>query len=176
MAVTTGVTAQWNTDRTQEAIRPGAMNTAQVAAATFRTATRPPLLPVVNTPAQTNAADDYGRYQPQPTQTLHPLFVKKPAPQARCLLIWIDNKPKRIEQKKDTGQTQEKEKIEKTDEWKLENDAFENTEIVKGLEMAEVKTNEDKIILNQSNRLWVGIAVVLGGIGFFVYGWTRKRF
>lgn len=84
--------------------------------------------------------------------------------------------PGSIEQKKDTGQTQEKEKIEKTDEWKLENDAFENTEIVKGLEMAEVKTNEDKIILNQSNRLWVGIAVVLGGIGFFVYGWTRKRF
>ena len=84
--------------------------------------------------------------------------------------------PGSIEQRKDTGQTQDKGKIGKADEWKLENDAFENTEIVKGLEMEEVKTNESKITLNQSNMPWVVIAVVLGCIGFFVYGWTRKRF
>ena len=84
--------------------------------------------------------------------------------------------PGSIEQRKDTGQTQDKEKIEKADEWKLENDAFENTEMVKGLEMEEIKTNESKITLNQSNMPWVVIAVVLGCIGFFVYGWTRKRF
>lgn len=58
----------------------------------------------------------------------------------------------------------------------MENDAFENTGIVKGLEMEEVGTNESKITLNQSSKLWIVTAVVLGCVGFFVYGWTRKRF
>ncbi|MBE7446350.1 MAG: cobaltochelatase subunit CobN [Planctomycetia bacterium] len=84
--------------------------------------------------------------------------------------------PGSIEQRKDTGQTQDKEEIGKAGEWKSKNDAFEKTEIVKGLEMEEVKTNESKTTLNQSNMPWVGIGVVLGCIGFFVYGWTRKRF
>jgi len=84
--------------------------------------------------------------------------------------------PGSIEQRKNTGQTQGKEKIEKADEWKLEDEDSVKTEMVKGLEMEEVKTNESKITLNQSNRLWIVIAVVLGCIGFFVYGWTRKRF
>lgn len=84
--------------------------------------------------------------------------------------------PGSIEQRKDTGQIQDKEKFGKADDWKLENDAFGNTERVKGLEMEEVKTNESKITLNQSGKLWIVTAVVLGCVGFFVYGWTRKRF
>ncbi|OHB44993.1 MAG: hypothetical protein A2094_00030 [Planctomycetes bacterium GWE2_41_14] len=84
--------------------------------------------------------------------------------------------PGSIEQRKDTGQTQDKEKIEKADGRKSGDEDSEKTEMVKGLEMEEVKTNESKITLNQSNMPWVVIAVVLGCIGFFVYGWTRKRF
>lgn len=84
--------------------------------------------------------------------------------------------PGSVEQREDVGQTPDKERIAKADEWKLEDEDAEKAEVVKGLEMEEVKTNEGKITLNQSNRLWVVIAVMSGCIGFFVYGWTRKRF
>ncbi|MDN3515271.1 MAG: cobaltochelatase subunit CobN [Candidatus Brocadia sp.] len=53
---------------------------------------------------------------------------------------------------------------------------FEKTEVVKGLEMEEIKASESKVNLHQSNKLQVVIAVTLGCIGFFVYGWARKRF
>jgi cobaltochelatase CobN len=84
--------------------------------------------------------------------------------------------PGSIEQRTDTGQTPDKEKIEKADEWKSEDEDSEKSEIVKGLEMEEIKTNEVKLTINQSNTPWIVVAVALGCSTFFVYGWVRKKF
>ncbi|HHT9130059.1 MAG TPA: cobaltochelatase subunit CobN, partial [Candidatus Brocadiaceae bacterium] len=82
---------------------------------------------------------------------------------------------------KNTGQSKAKEKIAKVDEWKLEGEDFERTEVVKGLEMEEVKTNKlvethRNASLPKSNKPWIVVAVMVGCIGFFTYGWIRKRF
>ncbi|MBU6392186.1 MAG: cobaltochelatase subunit CobN [Planctomycetes bacterium] len=82
---------------------------------------------------------------------------------------------------KNIGQAKAKEKVAKADEWKLEGEDFEKTEVVKGLEMEEVKTNKlaethRDASLPKFNKPWIVVAVVLGCIGFFTYGWIRKRF
>lgn len=62
----------------------------------------------------------------------------------------------------------------KIDEWKLEEE-FEKTEVVKGLEMEEVKTQESNLSVPKLDKPWIAIVVVAGCICFFVYGWIRKR-
>ncbi|MCE7879639.1 MAG: cobaltochelatase subunit CobN [Candidatus Jettenia sp. AMX1] len=60
----------------------------------------------------------------------------------------------------------------------------EKTEVVNGFEMEEIKANEDKgearrsisSSVDTSNRSWFAMIIVLGCIGFFFYGWVRKRF
>ncbi|MFN3531363.1 MAG: cobaltochelatase subunit CobN [Candidatus Brocadia sp.] len=61
------------------------------------------------------------------------------------------------------------------DEWELENEDVEKTEVVKGLEMEEIKTNESNLSVPQWDKPWIVIVVVAGCICFFVYGWIRKR-
>ncbi|MEP9410895.1 MAG: cobaltochelatase subunit CobN [Candidatus Brocadia sp.] len=83
--------------------------------------------------------------------------------------------PGSSEQREDTGQTRDKEKIEKTDEWKLEDENAEKTEVVKGLEIEEVKTHESNLSVHELNKPWIVIVVVAGCVCFFVFGWIRKR-
>lgn len=61
----------------------------------------------------------------------------------------------------------------------------EKTEVVNGFEMEEVKADENKLgevcrstssSVDTSNKPWFAMVVVLGCIGFFFYGWVRKRF
>lgn len=52
---------------------------------------------------------------------------------------------------------------------------FEKTEVVKGVEMEEVKTHESNLSVTQPKKPWSVIGVVAGCISFFVYGWIRKR-
>ncbi len=63
----------------------------------------------------------------------------------------------------------------KIDEWKIENEELDKTEVVKGVELEEVKTHESTLNVPLSNKPWIVIVVATGSICLFMYGWIRRR-
>ena len=66
--------------------------------------------------------------------------------------------------------------IPKADDWKIEDDDTGKTGTVEGLEMEETKDSKNNRNVNSAVKPWFFVAVALGCISLFTFGWIRKRF
>ncbi|MEK7699472.1 MAG: hypothetical protein AAB332_03630, partial [Planctomycetota bacterium] len=64
----------------------------------------------------------------------------------------------------------------KVGDWKIEDDDAGKTGSVEGLEMEEIKDSKNNRNVNSAVKPWFFVAVALGCIGLFTFGWIRKRF
>ena len=64
----------------------------------------------------------------------------------------------------------------KADDWKIEDDDTGKTGTVEGLEMEETKDSKNNRNVNGAVKPWLFVAVALGCISLFTFGWIRKRF